>query len=358
MTYLWNKIKWLFLYYAEIRKKSFPLAILGTKIVLGSLAVFSVEGFIINLMFPEGLQFKQFQFSSGDISLYSMIIGTLGFIGGFWLIWVDIEKLQKQIRRTARVLITGMFGTSKRFPNELLSKSEQIDSREVIELGEEEQSEAIDKQITIYNAEQAVQIYKRFILNHDCSKVYLGGLTRVPFLVAYGACFRAVSAKVIYFDRFHRGGDWKLLNDEDESISIAEYDIGKLRPDAKGNVGLALGFSTAIQKGQLPEFIADHTLMLVPNIQTDRNLVKNQDNLHQISGKVQKIIDHLSSLSGCKKIHLFLSVQSTLGLDIGKRYQEGIHKNWVIHNFNSTLSKYDWAIELSKEGVSRFQLND
>ncbi len=353
MTNLWNKIKWLLLYYADIRKKSFPLARMGTQIIVGSLAIFSVGGFILNYIFPEG--FQQLQLSSGDVSMYSMLVGTVGFVLGFWLIWVDVIKLQKQVRGTARVLIMGMLGTSKRFPNELLSKSEQLDSREVIELGIEEGQGSIEDQIKMYNAELTVQIYKRFILNHDCSKVYLGGLARIPFLVAYGACFRAVSAKVVYYDRFHSGGDWRLLNDEYESISLAEYDMSTPKPDSKGNIGLALGFSTPIQKSQLPEFIADHTLMLTPNTQTERNLLKNQDNLHQISEKVQKIIDHLSSLPNCKKVHLFLSVQSTLGLDIGKRYQEGIHKNWVIHNFNASQSKYDWAIELSKDGITRFQ---
>ena len=61
-------------------------------------------------------------------------------------------------------------------------------------------------------------------------------------------------------------------------------------------------------------------------------------------------------MRNCNKIHLFLSVQSTLALDIGKRYQEGIHKNWVIHNFNANKGMYDWAIELSKSGISEYPL--
>jgi len=355
MTNLWNKIKWLLLYYAAIKKKSFTLARMGTSIILLSLGIFVKGDFLISSIFPEGSPIQQLQLYSGGNSIYSIFIGTVFLAIGFWMIWVDVMKLQKQVRGTARVLIMGMIGTSKRFPNDLLSKPEQLDSREIIELGIEETQGSIDGQIKMYNAELTVQIYKRFVLNHDCSKVYLGGLARIPFLVAYGACFRAVSAKVIYYDRFHKEGDWKLLKDECNSISLAEYDMDTLKPDSKGNVGLALGFSTAIQKSQLPEFIADHTLMLAPNTQTERNLLKNQDNLHQISENIQKIIDQLSSLSDCKKVHLFLSVQSTLGLDIGKHYQEGIHKNWVIHNYNASQSKYDWAIELSKDGILRFQ---
>jgi len=42
-----------------------------------------------------------------------------------------------------------------------------------------------------------------------------------------------------------------------------------------------------------------------------------------------------------------------LALDIGRRYQEGMHKNWVIHNFDASKDKYNWAVELSKNGLSR-----
>jgi len=96
-----------------------------------------------------------------------------------------------------------------------------------------------------------------------------------------------------------------------------------------------------------------NTIFVSSNISNHRNLIKNQDNLQRISEKIQMIIDELSNKDNCKKIHLFLSVQSTLALDIGRKYQEGIHKNWIIHNFNASREKYSWAIELSKGGLSR-----
>jgi len=32
---------------------------------------------------------------------------------------------------------------------------------------------------------------------------------------------------------------------------------------------------------------------------------------------------------------MFLSVQISVALEIGRNYQEGMYKNYVVHNFNS-----------------------
>lgn len=202
------------------------------------------------------------------MSVIAMFIGSI-------LIYIDINNLHKKARQTAKVLIAGMLGTSKRFPMELLSHSEKKDARETIELNiPESENHTLLKQIEIYNAELAVRLYERFILHHDCNKVFLGGLSRIPFLVAYGACFRAVSAKVIYFDRFHRNGKWKLLDDEDEAIALTAFDINKVDVDSHGNVGLAVSFSTPILECHLPAFIRKNIIVVSPNTQTERNLVK------------------------------------------------------------------------------------
>jgi len=59
-------------------------------------------------------------------------------------------------------------------------------------------------------------------------------------------------------------------------------------------------------------------------------------------------------LPNCNRVHLFLSVQSALAIEIGRRYQEGTQQNWVIHNFDPSSKSYNWALELSKSGVSAY----
>jgi len=355
-TNWWARVKFIMRFLLEWKRKTYPIAKIGQVLILVSIGQWSIFSPEIALSFFPDSWLSQISIDLSNKSIVHDIITVILIFFGLALIIFDIRNVQRKARTTAKVLVSGMSGTSTRFPNELLSWAEQNNSRELIELGVlDDGFNSIDSQVSKYNSEINSNMIKRFILHEDCNKLYLGGLARVPFLVAYGACFRAISAEVVYFDRFHREGDWKLLNDESESISFSEYDLDTLKPDSKGNIGLALGFSTAILKSQLPDFISGHTLILSPNIQLGRNLIKNQENLHLISGEVQNIIDRLSSLEGCEKVHLFLSVQSTLALDIGKRYQEGIHKNWIIHNYNGSLSEYDWAIELSKKGISKFK---
>jgi frataxin-like iron-binding protein CyaY len=63
----------------------------------------------------------------------------------------------------------------------------------------------------------------------------------------------------------------------------------------------------------------------------------NQANLQRITESLEKIISQFSSDPNTKKIYLFLSVQSTLAIEIGRKFQEGMHKVWVIHNFNTVV---------------------
>ena len=43
-----------------------------------------------------------------------------------------------------------------------------------------------------------------------------------------------------------------------------------------------------------------------------------------------------------------------LAIEIGRKYQEGTHKNWVIHNYDAQFGAYNWAVELSKSGVMEY----
>ncbi|WP_408635958.1 SAVED domain-containing protein [Parendozoicomonas callyspongiae] len=85
---------------------------------------------------------------------------------------------------------------------------------------------------------------------------------------------------------------------------------------------LAIGSTTSISPQQLPVPLQGCTTILQPNTDCDRNLIKNQQNLIQLSGEVGRLIDQLSALPDCQRVHLFLSVQSSFDLELGRRFQE------------------------------------
>ncbi|WP_157674081.1 SAVED domain-containing protein [Endozoicomonas ascidiicola] len=258
-------------------------------------------------------------------------------------------------RHTAKVFISAMPGVSNDFPSEVLDPTEKEFCREAVSLGlPQGRQEDIDQQVARYNAELEADIFKRFILHEKCQRFYMGGLARVPFLVAYGALLRNSSAAIVYFDKFHREGKWSLLDSENNHTSFIVED-SSVPIDGNGNAGIAIGFTTPVLKEQLPPSLQASTAILKASGHFERNLIKNQENLMQLSTEVGRMIDNFSASTGCKRIHLFLSVQSSFAIELGRRYQEGTQKNWVIHNFNSERNTYEWALELSRHGVKRYE---
>lgn len=350
----WSRFKWFVQRLIEFRKKSYPLSALGAKLLALSILGGSLSTYVLRVTLPEGFIVSGVEFTSNEATLVSMFLNCVVAVAGVSLM---IFELRSFARSTARVIITGLPGTSGSFPAGVLTKTEQRFAREVIELGVKE-SEAGDhsQQIKRYNAELCVDLFKRFVLHDSCEKLYIGGLARVPFLVAYGAFLRNVSSRIVYFDKYHRDGQWSLLSEEDCDLRLKNYELIET-PNDIGEVGVALGLSTVIDKKQLPTRLQEHTTMLSPIAEAERNIVKNQNNLERLSNEIKVIIDKLSATE-TKKVHLFLSIQASLAIELGRCFQEGTHKNWVIHNFNAETGEYNWAVELSKSGVQEFSLND
>ena len=352
MDRLMSKIKWFWSSYVEMKKRAYPLATLGGKLIICSIPSTPIIAIGLSFYLPNGVKIAGADVTSNDLSVVTIILGILTFLLGAYLIFKDLGNL---VRHTARVLITGMKGTTDRFPEEILSKAEKKDARETVVLSAlEPDVHSLDKQVQMYNSERYVDLYNRFILHDGCSKVYLGGLARVPFLVAYGACFNAVSSKIIYFDKFHKDGNWNLLNDENQNIKFDEYDVRNLKPNQFGDIGIALSFSNEIKNTHIPEWIRDNVVILKPNKSTSKNLIKNQENLQDLAESFKLLVDDLSNKHGCLKLHLFLAVQSTFALELGRQYQEGTHKNWVIHNFNAQNGAYEWALEISRSELKEY----
>jgi hypothetical protein len=51
---------------------------------------------------------------------------------------------------------------------------------------------------------------------------------------------------------------------------------------------------------------------------------------------------------------MFLSVQTSVALEIGRNYQEGMHKNFIVHNFDADNGIYGWQIKICKNKIEQF----
>ena len=346
---MWEKFRWLFLIALKFKRTPYPRTKIGARLVIASIALF-VYG-AINVDFESGYIISKLSVSENDAPIYSVFLSILTFSLGSFLIFTEWNI---KTRHIAKVFISAMPSVSDNFPDEVLDTAERGFWREPVTIGVSHINiEDISVQVERYNAELNIDVFKRYILHEKGQRLYIGGLARVPILVSYGAMLRNISSQILYFDKFHREGNWALLTDENLKISFADVSLVN-KVNSNGDIGLAIGFTTNIKLEHLPTELRNATTILLPKVSAERNLIKNQENLHAISEEVGHIIDQLSSVPDCKRVHLFLSVQSTLAIELGRRYQEGTHKNWVIHNFDASKGAYCWAIELSKSGLSEY----
>ncbi|MCG9745988.1 SAVED domain-containing protein [Shewanella sp. Isolate8] len=346
---MWERFKWLFVTGLKFKRTSYPRTRWGVRACLAALGTGLLSIGVINVKFETGYVIDTLSLADKEPSLYAMYLSAALFILGAMLIF---SEWNQKLRLTARVIISAMPGVSTDFPEEMLEPSEKAFCREPVHLGVPSSiPENIEQQVRRYNAELEVDIFKRHILQDKGQKLYIGGLARIPFLVAYGAMLRNLSAEIVYFDKLHKNGSYALLSDENTEVRLKEPSLVDKLNDS-GAAAIALGLSTPINLSQIPKDFQNSTIILDSEQDASRNLIKNQGNLQEMSAKVGEIIDRLSALPGCKKIHLFLSVQSALAIEIGRRYQEGTQQNWVIHNFDPSSQSYTWAIELSRSGIS------
>lgn len=353
----WPRLKWLLTVWQNIRKSAFPLAKYGTHLTLGGLM--SSGAFGITFVLAEPVQiFSTLKLTINEASLIMTGLSMLTCLSGLLLIYLSVKVLTDKQPKIARVFILGLPSVEQNsFPDHLLSKSDLFISRVPVFLNEKEGTSAnLQRQIEQFNAEASVDILSKFVLHNNCEQAYIGGLARVPFLVAYGMLLRQCAADIIYFDQSQTDAKrgFYLLDDEDEGIEIIFSDVD-ISPNENGDIGIAIGFSLPVSKEQLPCDISAHTMFGSTNRQTSRDMLLNQENLARISQEIGKQIDFLSAQPKVSKIHLFLSVQSVLAIDIGRRYQEGTHKKWVIHNFDGEQSKYTWALELGKGSIALYK---
>ncbi|EOV3440004.1 SAVED domain-containing protein [Vibrio parahaemolyticus] len=347
-TSIWEKFKWVFLTALSFRRTAYPLTKWGSRLILAALGSAAAPIFLLSIEFESGYVIDSIEFTAQDASLVSALVCLIAVFSGVALIY---KEWQQKTRHTAKALIASLPGCSTDFPEYILDSSEKPFLREAVVLGQSDgNTENIEAQVCRYNAEHYVNILNRFVLHSNCQKLYIGGLARVPMLVAYGALLKNTSAEIKFFDKLHQDGKWSLLDDVNNKINI-KHGATNVNVNPDGDIGLAVGFSSRISTTQLPSELREFTKILEPTVAPERNLFKNQDNLNEIADKIGRHIDELSTLPGSKRIHLFLSVQSSLAIAIGRRYQEGMHKNWVIHNYDAQSGIYSWSVEMSKQGI-------
>jgi phage anti-repressor protein len=198
-------------------------------------------------------------------------------------------------------------------------------------------------QFSMKNIEKKIEQY----LSKD---IFFAGMAHVPCLFFIGYSFRNAHSMVTLIDHDHQSDKWIKLEqiDEPDIDLIVEYHIEN-EAVKYNNIAITIEFTSEILKDELPSFLQDSFVRIKSKSKFTHNLIKSQTTLQRI---IEEIINELIRLNKrCDRLHLFISAQSTVVFELGRRYQDGMIGDITIYNYNSIRKGYSWAISLINKEI-------
>lgn len=190
--------------------------------------------------------------------------------------------------------------------------------------------------------------------------VYLAALGSFPYLFGLGACFRSAHTPLTILEHDRGDNKWKVMpkfsddnphhivaGDLDTPLHQAMEDLMQKQGD---ECGLALAYTFNITKEDIPEYLQNNTLILNHSMGVGHDLLANEVVQKTLLGELSVILTDLGKVK--KKVHLFVSAQASICINMGKRYQDNAHGTLILHCYNSKSKSYPWAIEFNGKDYS------
>jgi len=221
--------------------------------------------------------------------------------------------------------------------------------------------------INSYNKDAVIEDYKfnktllgERVENKESVKVYIAALGSFPYLFLLGALARNAysNVKFLDFNRYKDGGKWyilplfkttdnqlthKLLYSQDNTT--IDDEINRLNNNDT-DVGIALGYTFPIKKEVIPIPLQNNTLYLTSSEETRHDILSNEEAQEVL---LKDISYYLNSLSKSNRdIHLFVSAQSSICMNMGKHYMDNAHGSIILYNYNNETKTHDWSIKFNK----------
>jgi len=203
-------------------------------------------------------------------------------------------------------------------------------------------------------------LIKERVQNKKSQKVYIGALGSFPYLFLLGGLFRNAYSHIILLD-YNRhadgGGKWYKLPSINESkeklthqlmyeVKTIEEKIDELNKSNSNEVGIALSYTFPINKDAIPMHLKNNILYLQNSYGIGHDKLSNEESQREL---LNELSVYLASLwYKHEKIHLFVSAQSSICINIGKSYMNNAHGVLVLHNYDNDTSKYNWSVEFHK----------
>lgn len=215
-----------------------------------------------------------------------------------------------------------------------------------------------------YDKQNVIDFYNRYhqivhdrAFNSHVVKNYIAALGSFPYLFLIGSMFRDAYAEklsILDFNRTKENGTWFELPEYKEnnllmthkliySDSTIDEEISRLQQ--YNEVAIALAYTFEISQENINPNIRDKTLFLTSSYGLGHDKLSD---IESQSSLLKELSYYISSLSGgTKKVHLFVSAQSSMCINIGRLYMNNAHGNLLLHNYDHLSSSYNWSIEFS-----------
>lgn len=250
----------------------------------------------------------------------------------------------------------GIKGMNIHTPLEAIPKYERFDCIEI----DLETIDSYDRNTVIENYKFNKKLLENRIQNKSSKKIYVGALGSFPYLFLLGSLFRNAYSNVSILDysrHANGGGKWYKLpfisnkNEDIHHVLVSgdmtiDKKIQELNDKDNVEVGIALGYTFSSNINAIPSELQDNILYLNHSYGIGHDMLSNEESQRRL---LYELSTYMASLwSHHQKIHLFVSAQASVCINIGKSYMNNAHGVLVLHNYDNSSKTYNWSIEFDR----------
>ena len=199
-------------------------------------------------------------------------------------------------------------------------------------------------------------IIKQRVNHKRTEKGVIFALGSTPALYAFGSFFRDGHTPLTIYDFKRTDNIFIPLNYFPENCSlIYKYnevivgginglDIKKLQ-----DISISISFTSNVLIEDLPENLRGDVLDISLSTGYKYNSLPEEEEQKDIALKVTHTISSLKKHS--KKVHLFISAQASFVTRLGSLYQEGMHGEVEVYQWDSTTNSYVWSLNINGDRI-------
>ncbi len=192
-------------------------------------------------------------------------------------------------------------------------------------------------------------------LDHsESNKVYVAAIGSFPYMYLLGTLLRNGHIKSFVMDYSNDKQEWFMLqpfgpkvhHEIMNSSNSLEDELDRLANNNSEDVGIALSYTYEIYPNTISSTLENNTLYLKNSFGLGHYLLNSEETQQSLIDELLQFIQKLSKKD--KRIHLFVSAQTSFCINLGKRYQDNVTGTIVLHNYDAGSKSYNWDIEFNK----------